>query len=108
MPTEINTITTNLYSGVVKELNTMNEKNVKFELQTVLKKIIAKTRCMIIYGSHSINFNKEVSSASDIDFMLIFKNNVNSNKISLELEKELAKRNIPTIIAGFLRIIFCL
>lgn len=72
----------------------MSKNIVKFELQTVLSKLIAKTKCIIIYGSHSLNFNKEVSPASDIDFIVIFKNNVNSNKVSLELEKELTQKNI--------------
>ena len=72
----------------------MSKNIVKFELQTVLSKIIAKTKCIIIYGSHSLNFNKEVSPASDIDFIVIFKNNVNSNKVSLELEKELTQKDI--------------
>jgi predicted nucleotidyltransferase len=94
LPTEINKRPIDISYEVVKELNILNKQNVKLELQTVLEKITTKAKCIIIYGSHSINYNKEVSPSSDIDFMVIYKNDVNQNKVSRELEKELTKRNI--------------
>lgn len=72
----------------------MSNINIKIELISVLGEITANTKCIIIYGSHSKNAGKEVSPTSDIDFMVIFKNNVNPHIISLKLEKELTKRNI--------------
>ena len=94
LPTELNKVLTNLFCEEIKEINVLNKQNVKFELETVLEKIKAKAKCIIIYGSHSTHLDKEVSPASDIDFIVIYKNNINSNKVSLELEKELTKRNI--------------
>lgn len=61
---------------------------------SVLGEITANTKCIIIYRSHSKNTGKEISPTSDIDFMVIFKNNANAHIISLNLEKELIKRNI--------------
>ncbi len=67
----------------------LNVKHAKNELKKIIAPITPYTRCVVIYGSQSKKCKKNSTPESDIDFLIIFKNDVNSNKISLELEEEL-------------------
>lgn len=66
----------------------------KIKLINISNKIEDYAKCVIIYGSRSINLNKKVTSSSDIDFFIIYKNETNPHFISLDIEQELNDENI--------------
>jgi hypothetical protein len=65
----------------------------KPELIEILKPIKRFTKCIIIYGSHS-DLNGCFTVLSDIDFLLVYKNDVNPYNISVELQKNLDSKLI--------------